>query len=118
MNELVEFFTVNGLHLTLIAILGIVILGALKYTCILKKLPEKYRHLIYLTISLGFSFIASAIYMKVHDNFDVKAYVALCGMIYALNQTFYNIFKITSLNKLVQNIADFIIDNVEKLFKK
>lgn len=118
MSELVEFFATNGLHLTLIAILGIVILGALKYTCVLKKLPEKYRHFIYLTISLGFSFIASAIYMKVHNNFDVKAYAALCGMIYALNQTFYNIFKITSLNKLVQNIADFIIDNIEKLFTK
>lgn len=118
MSELVEFFTVNGLQLTLIAILGIVILGVLKYTCILKKLPEKYRHFIYLTISLGFSFIASGVYMKVHNNFDVKAYVALCGMIYALNQTFYNIFKITSLNKLFQNIADFIIDNIEKLFTK
>lgn len=118
MTELVEFFMVNGFHLTLIAILGIVILGCLKYTCVLKKLPEKYRHLIYLTISVGFSFIASAVYMKVHNNFDVKAYVSLCGMIYALNQTFYNIFKITSLNKLFVNIADFIIDNIEKLFTK
>ena len=55
MNELVEFFAANGLHLTLIASLGIVILGVLKYTSVLKKLREKYRHLIYLTISLGFS---------------------------------------------------------------
>lgn len=118
MTELVEFFAANGFHLTLIAILGIVILGCLKYTCVLKKLPEKYRHFIYLTISLGFSFIASAVYMKIRNSFDVKSYVALCGMIYALNQTFYNIFKITSLNKLVENLIDFIVDNVEKLFKK
>ena len=118
MIELVNFFTKNGLQMTLIAILGIVILGALKYTCVFKKLPEKYRHFIYLTISVGFSFIASAIYMKIHHNFELDSYIALCGMIYALNQTFYNVFKITSLNKLVENLMDFIIDNIEKLFTK
>lgn len=118
MIELTNFFTKNGLQLTLIAILGIVILGALKYTCVFKKLPEKYRHFIYLTISIGFSFIASAIYMKVNDIFELRSYMTLCGMIYALNQTFYNVFKITSLNKLVENLMDFIIDNIEKFFTK
>ena len=118
MSELVNFFTKNGLQLTLIAILGIIILGALKYTCLFKKLPEKYRHLIYLTISVGFSFIASAIYMKVQHNFELSSYIALCGMIYALNQTFYNVFKITNVNKFVENLIDFITDNIEKLFTK
>lgn len=118
MSELVNFFTKNGLQLTLIAILGIAILGVLKYTCLFKKLPEKYRHFIYLTISVGFSFIASAIYMKIQHNFEFSSYIALCGMIYALNQTFYNVFKITSLNKLIENLIDFIIDNIEKLFTK
>lgn len=118
MSELVNFFTKNGFQLTLIAILGIAILGALKYTCIFKKLPEKYRHFIYLTISVGFSFIASAIYMKIQHNFEFSSYIALCIMIYALNQTFYNVFKITSLNKLIENLIDFITDNIEKLFTK
>lgn len=118
MSELVNFFTKNGLQLTLIAILGIAILGVLKYTCLFKKLPEKYRHFIYLTISVGFSFIASAIYMKIQHNFEFSSYIALCTMIYALNQTFYNVFKITSLNKLIENLIDFIVDNIEKLFTK
>ena len=118
MIEVVNFFTKNGFQLTLIAILGIAILGALKYTCIFKKLPEKYRHIIYLTISVGFSFIASAIYMKIQHNFELSSYIALCGMIYALNQTFYNVFKITSLNKLIENLIDFIIDTIEQLFTK
>ena len=118
MSELVNFFTKNGLQLTLIAILGIAILGVLKYICLFKKLPEKYRHLIYLTISVGFSFIASAIYMKIQHNFELSSYIALCGMIYALNQTFYNVFKITNINKFIENLIDFITDNIEKLFTK
>lgn len=118
MIELTNFFAKNGFQLTLIAILGIVILGALKYTCMFKKLPEKYRHFIYLTISIGFSFIASAIYMKVNDDFELSSYMTLCGMIYALNQTFYNVFKITSINKLVENVVDFIVETFEELFRK
>lgn len=118
MNEIVTFFMTNGLELTIVAVVGIVILGILKYTCVLKKLPEKYRHFIYLTVSVGFSFIASAIYMKSKHIFEVSSYITLCGMIYALNQTFYNVFKITSLNKLVENIIDCIIETVEKLFTK
>ena len=60
---LVEFFKTNGLALTIIAIVGIVVLGVLKYCNLFKKIDESKRHYIYLGISVGFSVIATIIYL-------------------------------------------------------
>lgn len=114
MNELLTFFSNYGLAITLIAVIGIVILGVLKYCNLFKKIEEKKRHYIYLTISVGITLIASLIYLLIIKQFRWDYFLGIASAIFVLNQTFYNIFKTTSLNALGTMILDFI----KKLFTK
>ncbi len=72
------------------------------------KVEEKNRHYIYLAISVGISLIASAVYLLITKQFVWDYFLIIAGAIYVLNQTFYNIFKTTSLNALGTKILDFI----------
>lgn len=108
MNELITFFNNYGLAITIIAVVGIIILGVLKYCNLFKKLEEKNRHYIYLAISISISLIASAVYLLITKQFVWDYFLIIAGAIYVLNQTFYNIFKTTSLNALGTKILDFI----------
>ena len=108
MENIIVFFSTYGLVLTIIAVIGIIILGFLKYCHVFEKLDEQTRHVLYLGISIGISLIASAIYVIVVNGFEWNYFVALALAIYALNQTFYNFFKVTKLNDLFVKILDFI----------
>lgn len=108
MNELITFFANYGLAITIIAVIGIAILGVLKYSNLFKNIEEKNRHYIYLAISVGISLIASIVYLLIIKQFQWDNFIVIAGAIYALNQTFYNIFKTTSLNALGTMILDFI----------
>lgn len=101
MNEIITFFQQNGLWLTLIAIAGILILGILKYLNVFKKLEEKYRHMCYLVISVGLSIIGSCIYLACIGQFTAGYLFTLACAIFALNQTFYNIYDTAALKDLV-----------------
>ena len=108
MNELLTFFANYGLAITIIAVVGIIILGVLKYCKVFKKFDEKKRHFLYLAISVGISLIASIVYLLIIKEFQWDNFIVIAGAIYALNQTFYNIFKTTSLNALGTMLLDFI----------
>lgn len=114
MNELITFFNNYGLAITIIAIVGIIILGILKYCNLFKKFEEKNRHYIYLFISIGISLIASAIYLLIIKRFVWDYFLIIAGAIYALNQTFYNIFKTTSLNALATKLLNYIKELLTK----
>lgn len=114
MENLINFFTAYGLAITLIALAGIVILGILKYCNLFKKLEERKRHYIYLTISVGLSLIGTAIYLLVVGQFEFNYFLLIASAIYALNQTFYNIFKITPINTLFRKILDFLFKATEE----
>lgn len=118
MENLINFFTAYGLAITLIALAGIVILGILKYCNLFKKLEEKKRHYIYLTISVGLSLIGTAIYLLVVGQFEFDYFLLIASAIYALNQTFYNIFKITPINTLFRKILDFLFKAAEEKVNK
>ena len=100
MENLLLFFQKYGLAITLIAIAGIAILGILKYCNLFKKIEEGKRHYIYLAISIGFSVAATIIYLLIIKRFDWMYMLIVASAIYALNQTFYNIFKVTPVNEL------------------
>lgn len=106
MEELVTFFINYGLWITLIAIAGIAILGVMKYCNMFKKIEEGKRHYIYLAISVGFSIEATVIYLLLVGSFDFGYLTAVSAAIYALNQAFYNLFKVTPVNKLGTKILD------------
>lgn len=108
MENLLIFFQKYGLAITLIAIAGIAILGILKYCNLFKKIEEGKRHYIYLAISIGFSVAATIIYLLIIKRFDWMYMLIVASAIYALNQTFYNIFKVTPVNELIGKLLDFI----------
>lgn len=108
METLINFFTEYGLAITLIAILGIAILGILKYCNVFKKIDESKRHYLYILISVLFSVAVTAIYLAIVGQFTINYIIAIAVAVYALNQTFYNIFKVTPINDLFVAILDFI----------
>lgn len=111
MESLMIFFQQYGLQLTLIAIAGVIILGILKYCNLFSKLEEDKRHYVYIGISVGLSLIGTAIYLLCVQQFDAPKFFAIATAIYAINQTFYNIYKVTPLKELIVKLLD-------KIFKK
>nr|DAO90658.1 MAG TPA: Protein of unknown function (DUF2659) [Caudoviricetes sp.] len=109
MENLLDFFKNYGLPITIIAVVGIIILGVLKYCNLFKKIAENKRHYIYFAISVGLSVLATIIYLLIVGQLTAGYVVAIALAIYALNQTFYNIFKITPINELAAKLLDFII---------
>lgn len=108
MEELTKFLSQYGLPLALIAIAGVIVLGILKYAGAFKKLEENMRHYLYLIISVGVSLLGSAAYLFVMGDFEITYFFGLAGAIYAIDQTFYNIFKVTKINDLIKMIFDWI----------
>ena len=118
MEELLNFALTYGWQIALIAFVGIVGLGAMKYANAFSKVDKKYRPLIYLAISVGFSVVATIIYLLIIEQFNFGYVVAVSGAIYGLNQTMYAIYETTKLRDLVVKILDFIKPYLVKLFNK
>ncbi len=108
LSDFLIFFDQFGGVLTAIAIVGVALLGFLKYCNVFKNIAENKRHYLYLAISIGFSIVASAIYLACIGAFNLDYLLAVSAAIYALNQTFYGIFKVTPINRLFVSILDFI----------
>ena len=108
MNDLLIFFQNYGLPITLIALLGIAVLGTLKYCNIFSKLEEKYRHWTYIVISVAISIIGTVSYLAITKQLEFNYIISVSVALFALNQTFYNIFKVTSINQLGIRILDII----------
>lgn len=108
MEELSAFLQVYGWQLALIALAGVVILGVLKYCNVFGSLEEKYRHIIYLAISVGVSLIGSIIYLACIHQLTVEGAFAIGGAILALNQVFYSIYANTPLKELWNKFINWI----------
>ena len=108
MDELLVFLSTYGWQLSLIALAGIIILGVLKYCNVFSKFDEKIRHVLYLIISVGVSLIGSVIYLACVHGLTVEFIFAVAAAIFALNQTFYAIYKNTTLKDLFVKIIDWI----------
>lgn len=114
MDQIIEFFLTYGFPLTGIAIFGIVILGVLKYCNLFKKIAEKWRHYIYLGISVGISLIGATIYLLIVKQFTAGYFFAIAAAILTLNQVWYNIFKITPVNELAAKGLDIVVQFIKK----
>lgn len=114
MEQLITFFTNYGLAVTLIAIAGIIILGAMKYLNLFKGIDESKRHYIYLAISIGLSITGTMIYLAVVGQFEAEYVFTIAAAIWALNQTFYNIYKVTPARELGRKLVDKIATLIKK----
>ena len=108
MEELLQFFQQHGLWLTVIALVGVIVLGILKYCNVFKKLDEKVRHVLYLVISVGISLIGSAIYLACVGGFDITYFITLAGAIFALDQTFYAIYANLGIKELLGKVWEYV----------
>ncbi len=110
MDELIiNFIKTYGLPLGLIALGGVVLLCILKYGNVFRKLAEKWRHFLYLTITIGFSLIASAIYLAASGQFS-----AVGLAIFTLDQAIYAIIKATPAGDLVSGLFDKLKAAIKK----
>lgn len=108
MEELMLFLNTYGWQLALIALLGIVVLGVLKYTNAFKKIEKEKRKIVYLAVTVGFSVVAAIVYLLIIKQFTIEYVLTICTAIYALNQTFYTIYENTSLRDLMIKLLDFV----------
>lgn len=112
-QQFITFIVTYGWQLALIALAGIIILGVLKYANVFSKIEKENRKPIYLVISVGFSIIASAIYLAVIKKFEVSYFAAIAVAILALNQTMYSIYENTNLRDLLHKILGAISQKVK-----
>ena len=112
MEQIENFFQQHGLVLTIIAVVGIILLGILKYCNVFSKVEEKYRHLIYLAISVGVSIIASIVYLAIVKQLSVGYVFGIAGSIFALNQAMYAIYANTPLKELLNKVINFIKNKI------
>ena len=112
-QQFTNFILMYGWQLALIALAGIIILGVLKYANVFSKIEKENRKPIYLVISVGFSIIASAIYLAVIKKFEISYFATVALAILALNQTMYSIYENTNLRDLVQKIFEAISQKVK-----
>lgn len=117
-SQLFNYYLTYGAILTAIAILGIAILGIMKYCNLFKQFSEEKRHYIYLAISVGFTLIATAIYLLIVDKFSTEYFLLIAGAIFALNQVCYNVFKVTPINKIVARILDYFLLFIKIIFTR
>ncbi len=114
MDELLVFFQQHGLWLTIIAVVGIVLLGVLKYCNVFKKFDEKVRHALYLVISVGISIVGSIIYLACVRQLDIAYISTLATAIFALNQAFYTIYDTTTLKELFNKLLEWVEGLINK----
>ena len=106
MEDLILFENIYGWQLALIALLGIFLLGILKYKNVFKHIAKEKRKTVYLIITVGFSIISAVIYLAIVKQFTIDYILAVSAAIYALNQTFYTIYENTSLRELCCKLLD------------
>ena len=113
MEQMVAFYTQYGWQLALIALLGIIILGVLKYANVFSKVEKEKRKPIYFAISIGFSLIATVIYLLIIKQFTADYFFTVALAIYALNQAMYSVYETTSLRDLIGKLVNIIKDKIK-----
>lgn len=108
MDQLELFLMNYGWQLGLIALGGIILLGILKYANAFSKIEKEKRKPIYFAFSIGFSLVATIIYLLCIGQFDFSYVVTITIAIYGLNQTMYAIYETTKLRDLLAMILDII----------
>lgn len=114
MEELLSFLEQYGIWPSIIALVGIFILGLLKYNNVFINYNEKTRHVLYLLITVGISTIGSVIYLAVVDQLTVAHIAAIASAIFALNQTFYSIYSNLDLKNIFMDIKNFFTALLKK----
>jgi hypothetical protein len=104
MEILATFFEQFGLASTIIAIIGIMLLGVMKYCNLFRSLEESTRHRLYVLISVLLTLLGCTVYTIIIGQFNLQLIIAMSPIIYALNQAFYSIFSVTPLKNIIATL--------------
>lgn len=104
MEYITLFVAQYGWELALIALAGIVLLGVLKYSNAFESVEKEKRKPIYFAISIGFSVIATIIYLVIKRQCEINYIITISLAIYALNQAMYAIYETTTLRDLMSKL--------------
>ena len=112
MEQITLFIAQYGWEIALIAFAGIVLLGVLKYANVFSDVEKAKRKPLYFAVSVGFSVLATIIYLGIKGQFEINYIMTVSGAIYALNQAMYAIYETTTLRDLV---SKFLLIASEKI---
>lgn len=108
------FMDTYGWQMALIAFIGIVILGILKYANAFSKIEKEKRKPIYFAITIGFSLVATIIYLLIIGQFSITYILTVAPIIYGMNQTMYAFYETCTLRELVNKILDAVFKRTEQ----
>ena len=116
MLELANVFVNQGLWIGIIALVGVAFLGVLKYSKVFDKITnDTTRKITYLLCSVGLSLVGCLIFYWC-TGFNWETFFAIAGIIWALNQTAYVVFKTTKLNDLVSYLFGVVVNFIQNKF--
>lgn len=104
MEQITLFIAHYGWEIALIALVGVVLLGILKYANVFSKVEKEKRKPLYFAVSVGFSVIATVIYLGFKGQFELNYILTISMAIYTLNQAMYAVYETTTLRDLVSKI--------------
>lgn len=104
MEQITLFIAHYGWEIALIALAGVVLLGILKYANVFSKVDKEKRKPLYFAVSVGFSVIATVIYLGFKGQFELNYILTISMAIYTLNQAMYAVYETTTLRDLVSKI--------------
>lgn len=113
-EQVLLFALANGWQLGLIAFLGIVLLGVLKYADVFSSVEKANRKPIYLGISVGLSLLGTVAYLAIVGQFQIDYIVGIATTIYTLNQAMYAVYENTKLRDLWARALEFITNKIKK----
>lgn len=104
MEQITLFIAHYGWEIALIALAGVVLLGVLKYANVFSKVEKDKRKPLYFAVSVGFSVLATVIYLGFKGQFELNYILTISMAIYTLNQAMYAVYETTTLKDLVSKI--------------
>lgn len=104
MEQITLFIAHYGWEIALIALAGVVLLGVLKYANVFSKVEKDKRKPLYFAVSIGFSVLATVIYLGFKGQFELNYILTISMAIYTLNQAMYAVYETTTLRDLVSKI--------------
>ena len=115
MEEMIlQFITIYGWKLALIACSGIFVLGVLKFFKVFEKIEKTKRKYLYAGISAGISITASGIYLAIVGGFQLASFGVIAGAIYGINQTIYALYENTGFRSALRKLGNLFITFVAK----
>ena len=111
---IVQFITMYGWKLSLIACSGIFVLGIFKFFNVFNKIDKSKRKYLYAGISSALSILASGIYLWLMGGFNWSGFGIIAGAIYGINQAIYALYENLGVRAVLRKLGNLFIHFIAK----